>query len=114
MRVSLALSLGVVSALGFVTPPSAVDWAVRESEQEERVLALPAARGSRVEIDNVFGSIDIAVHDGPDVRVSITRTDKARSTEALEAGRREVTLEVTEETSLVRLYVDGPFRDCCG
>jgi hypothetical protein len=113
MRIALALSICVAVASGTLRP-AASDWPIRETEHDERALTLAAGRGSRVEIDNVFGSIDVAVHDGPGVRLSVTRTDQARSAEALEAARRDVTLEVAEETSLVRLYVDGLFRDCCG
>lgn len=91
-------------------------YPARDTEQIQRSLtfagAATAAGARTVEVDNIFGAIQVAAYDGQTVEVSATRTLKARTPELLERARKEVTLEVTEEASLVSLYVDGPFRDC--
>lgn len=93
-------------------------YPARDTEQIQRSLSFggggagPATGARTVEVDNMFGAIQLAAYDGQMVQVSATRTLKARTPELLERARKEVTLEVTEEPSLVSLYVDGPFRDC--
>lgn len=110
MRFALVL-LTVGAAVRLAATPAASEWPIRETDHESHALAGAGDGQKRVEIDNVSGSIDLAAHDGPGVSVSLTRTVKARTPEALEAARRDVVLDVKEEGPLVRLYVDGPFRD---
>lgn len=105
------LLLGVV-ALPASAMASDERYPVRDTERIQRSLAFSGTGAKRFEVDNVWGSIQLAAYDGSTVEVSITRTLKARTQEALEAARKEVTLEVTEEPSYIGLYVDGPFRDC--
>lgn len=112
MRALIAFSIGSL-ALAWSAPPTASNWPVREVEHDERWLSLATGGALRVEIDNVFGSIEVAAHEAPGVGVSLTRTVTARTAEALEAARREVVLDVKAEGGVARLYVDGPFRDCC-
>jgi hypothetical protein len=112
MRALIALSIGSL-ALALSARPTASDWPVREVDHDEHWLSLTTGGAMRVEIDNVFGSIDVIAHDAPGVGVSLTRTVKARTPEALEAARSEVVLDVKAEGPVARLYVDGPFRDCC-
>jgi hypothetical protein len=106
------LSLALVGLFGTaITAGGTRHYPVRDTEEIHRSLPF-AAGGPRVfELDNVFGSIDVAVHDLPTVDVSIVRRLRATTAETLEAARREVTLDITEEAGHVRLYVNGPFRD---
>jgi hypothetical protein len=104
--------------IGFLAIPAAAlasdeRWyPVHDTERIQRSLAFSGTGAKRFEVDNVWGSIQLAAYDGQTVEVSITRTLKARTQELLEQARKEVTLDVTEEPSLISLYVDGPFRDC--
>jgi hypothetical protein len=91
---------------------SYASYTARDTERIQRSLTFSGAGARRLEVDNVWGSIQVAAYDGQTVEVSITRTLRARTPELLEAARKEVTLDVTEEPSLIALYVDGPFRDC--
>jgi hypothetical protein len=88
------------------------DYPVRDSERVQRSLTFTGQGPYRLEIDNVFGSIQVAAHDGAGVDLMLTKTYAASTAERLEAARREVTLEVKEEAGLISFYVDGPFRDC--
>jgi hypothetical protein len=87
-------------------------YTARDTERIQRSLAFSGTGARRLEVDNVWGSIQVAAYDGQTVEISITRTLRARTPELLETARKEVTLDVTEEPSLISLYVDGPFRDC--
>ena len=87
-------------------------YPVKDSERIQRSFALTGAGPHRLDIDNVFGSIQVAAHDGNSVELNVTRTLEAATQERLEAARKEVTLDVKEEPSLISLYVDVPFRDC--
>lgn len=90
-------------------------YPVKDSERIQRSLTFTGAGPHRLDIDNVTGSIQVAAHDGPTVELTVNRTLEAATQERLEAARKEVTLDVKEEPSLISLYVDGPFRDCdCG
>ena len=85
---------------------------MKDSERIQRSLAFTGAGPHRLDIDNVTGSIQVAAHDGASVELTVTRTLEAATQERLDAARKEVTLDVKEEPSLISLYVDGPFRDC--
>jgi hypothetical protein len=111
MRIVLALSIGGLAAW-FAARPADSDWPLREAEHVQRTLAFSGTGDKEIEIDNVWGSIEVAAHDAPGVAMSATRTVRARTEPAREAAASEVTLDVREEGPIVRLYVDGPFRDC--
>jgi hypothetical protein len=100
-------------ALSLVTPLAgpARDYPVHDTEEIHRSLPFAPGGPRQFELDNVFGSIDVAVHEAPSVEMSIVRRLKARTAETLELGRKEVTLDITEQPGLVRLYVNGPFRE---
>lgn len=87
-------------------------YTARDTERIQRSLTFSGTGARRLEVDNVWGSIQVAAYDGQTVEVSITRTLKARTPELLETARKEVTLDVTEDPLLIGLYADGPFRDC--
>jgi hypothetical protein len=90
-------------------------YPVKDSERIQRSLNFTGAGPHRLDIDNVSGSIQVAAYDGNTVELNVTRTLEAATQERLEAARKEVTLDVREDPSLISLYVDGPFRDCnCG
>jgi len=87
-------------------------YPVTDRERIQRSFALTGAGPHRLDIDNVTGSIQVAAYDGNSIELNVTRSLQAATQERLEAARKEVTLDVREEPSLVSLYVDGPFRDC--
>jgi hypothetical protein len=114
----LAIALAAITAspAGITAAGRADDddakYPVKDSERIQRSLTFTGAGPHRLDIDNVFGSIQVAAHDGASVELIVTRTLAAATQERLEAARKEVTLDVKEEPSLISLYVDGPFRDC--
>jgi hypothetical protein len=112
------IALLVLTTCALPTVARADDWdrdedfTVRDTERVQRSLAFTGSGPYRLEIDNVFGSIEIAAHDSQAVELTVTKTLSARTAERLEAARREVTLDVKEEPGLISFFVNGPFRDC--
>ena len=85
----------------------------RDEEKIQKSFTMPATGQKSLEIDNIWGSIEV-VADTPDkVDVTVQRTNRAESKEKLEKAKKEVTLDVTQEEGAVKLYVDGPFRCQC-
>jgi hypothetical protein len=113
---AIALTATIASPAAITAAGRAADddekYPVKDSERIQRSLTFTGAGPHRLDIDNVFGSIQVAAHDGASVELIVTRTLAAATQERLEAARKEVTLDVKEEPSLISLYVDGPFRDC--
>ena len=68
-------------------------------------------------VDNVFGSIEVVGGQSDHVELVVTKILRAESKERMEAAKKEVTLDVTDQPDLLKLYVNGPFRcncDCDG
>ena len=114
--VAIALTATIASPAAITAAGRADDndekYPVKDSERIQRSITFTGAGPHRLDIDNVFGSIQVAAHDGASVELTVTKTLMAATQERLEAARKEVTLDVKEEPSLISLYVDGPFRDC--
>ena len=99
-----------VSWMAFVCVALAVPTAATErADVLRREIALPA--GARtVEIDNVFGGVEVRAGAGDRVAVEIRRTATARREADLALAFDEVTLVVDEWANGVALVQDGPFR----
>jgi hypothetical protein len=79
----------------------------------QRTLRFADGAASRsLEIDTVWGGINVTAHDRDTVDVVATRTVEAKTAEARAAADREVRLDITDNVADLRLYVEGPFRDC--
>jgi len=63
-----------------------------------------------VQIDNIFGSVEVIGGSFADVRVNGERTVRADNPEAAERARREVSLDMTQRGNVVDIAVNGPFR----
>ena len=89
------------------------DFGVKTQETIQKSFVLPAGAHDSLDIDNVWGSIDVVGGSGNQVQVTIAKTIRARSNEALQLARKEVTLDVTQKEGDLKLYVNGPFRCDC-
>src|SRR5580658_2043871 len=85
----------------------------RDEEKIQKSFTLPAAGHKSLEIDNVWGSIEVIADTADKVELSVARTNQAESKEKLEKAKKEVTLDVTQEEGALKLYVNGPFRCQC-
>lgn len=85
----------------------------RDEEKIQKSFTLPAAGHKSLEIDNVWGSIEVVADTTDKVELTVTRTNQAESKEKLERAKKEVTLDVSQEEGALKLYVNGPFRCQC-
>jgi Putative adhesin len=90
---------------------------VREQEKIEKSFSMPAAHRT-LEIDNIWGSIEITGTASDQVQLTVDRSTRAESKEKLVQAGKEVTLDIIQQPDSLKLYVNGPFRcDChdgCG
>ncbi|MGB9463564.1 MAG: DUF4097 family beta strand repeat-containing protein [Candidatus Acidiferrum sp.] len=85
----------------------------RDEEKIQKSFTLPTAGHKSLEIDNVWGSIEVVADTSDKVEMTVTRTNRAESKEKLEQAKKEVTLDITQEEGALKLYVNGPFRCQC-
>jgi len=91
---------------------SDADMPLKEQETIRKTFTLSADRRS-LEVDNINGSIEVVAADGNQVQMVVNKTIHAESKDKLEAAKKEVKLDVTEQPDLLKLYVNGPFRCNC-
>ena len=64
-----------------------------------------------LQVDNIWGSIEVTGSAGDHVELVAHKTIRARTEEGLQKAEEEVTLDLTEEKNVIDIYVNGPFRD---
>jgi hypothetical protein len=87
------------------------DW--REHQEETIQKSFDVAGGSgpqKLLVDNVSGYVHVTGYPGSQVQVKVQKRIGADSAEALNAAKRDVKLDMSQQGNFVRLYVDGPFR----
>jgi hypothetical protein len=85
----------------------------RDEEKIRRSFTMPAVGRKSLEIDNVWGSIEVVADTTDKVELSVARTNRAESKEKLEKAKKEVTLDIAQEEGALKMYVNGPFRCQC-
>ena len=88
------------------------ELSVRAEEKFQKSYSMPAAHRT-LEIDNVFGSIEVVGTSGTEAQVTVNKSYRAESKQKLEEARRKVTIDVTDQPDSLKLYVNGPFRCNC-
>ena len=92
---------------------SDADMPVRDHETIRKSFSMPAAAHKSLEVDNIFGSIEVVGGTSDQVELVVEKTIRAESKDALELARKEVTLDITQQEGALKLYVNGPFRCHC-
>src|SRR6266576_3481167 len=89
-------------------------FAEREQEKIEKSFAMPAGVGRRtLEIDNVWGSIEVVGTASDHAQVTVNKSIRAESKGKIEQAKKDVTLDITQQGDVLKLYVNGPFRCNC-
>jgi hypothetical protein len=89
-------------------------FAEREQEKIEKTFAMPAGTGRRtLEIDNVWGSIEVVGTASDRAQLIVNKSIRAESKGKIEQAKKDVTLDITQQGDVLKLYVDGPFRCNC-
>ena len=89
------------------------DLPVQDQETIQKSFPMSAAQHKSLEIDNVFGSIEVSGGASDQVQLVVKKTIRAESKDKLEQARKEVTLDITQQEGALKLYVNGPFRCQC-
>ncbi|MBI3406663.1 MAG: hypothetical protein HY046_14510, partial [Acidobacteria bacterium] len=123
---------GSLTVLNFVTAPSTVEanpgqpiqrsrhrdddedvrMPVRDAETIRKTFDLGTGARS-IEIDNVTGSIEVLGTDSNQVSLTVSKSIRAETQVKLDEARKEVTLDITHEGGVLKLFMNGPFRCRC-
>jgi len=97
---------GVVLVLCLPLAAAEVD----ESETIQKTYAVSGGAPKKVIVDNVNGSIRVTGYAGNEIRLVAHKRLRAESEEAAADARRDVKLDISQDSNTVKFYVDGPFR----
>ena len=89
------------------------EYPVRDQENIQKSFPMPASGQKTLEIDNVWGSIEVSADTSDKAELTVQRTTRAESKEMLEKAKKEVTLDISQQEGALKLYVNGPFRCQC-
>src|SRR3954471_15685195 len=118
LPVAVAIAAKPPRKISLVQPAVAVadeddddfDMPVKEEETLRQEYPLSATGDRILDVDNVWGSIEVVGGTSNQVQVVIKKTIRAESKAALEKAKQEVKLDAMRDDTSVKLYVDGPFR----
>lgn len=85
---------------------------LKETETIRKTFNLTTAH-KVLEVDNIFGSIDVTGGQGDQVQLVVNKTIYAESKDKMEAAKKEVTLDITDQPDFLKFYVNDPFRCNC-
>jgi hypothetical protein len=86
---------------------------VHDHEVIQKSFSLTNGEHRSIEVDNIFGSIEVVGGSGNQVELVVDENTRAESKNALALAHKEVNLDITQPDGNLRLYVDGPFRCNC-
>ena len=84
----------------------------KKEEDIERTLRFADPKANNLLIvDNVWGDVVVTGTNGSEIKVKAKKVFRARSEAALAEMEEVVYLDINEESDMIELYVEGPFRD---
>jgi hypothetical protein len=110
---SLSREMQIRHAYADLLDDSDGSFPAQDHEVIQKSFSLAGATRKAIEIDNVFGSIEVVGGPSDQVQLVVDKTTRAESKDALALAHKEVTLDITQPDGGLRLYVDGPFRCQC-
>lgn len=88
------------------------DYTLREQETITKTFNLGGSHRT-LDVDNINGSVEVVGGQGDQVQLVVKKTIRAESKDRMEAAKKEVTLDITDQPDLLKFYVNGPFRCNC-
>lgn len=89
------------------------DLPVQQQETIQKSFSMAGAAHKSLEIDNVWGSIEVVGTNSDQVQLTVNKSTRAESKDKLDQAHKEVTLDIAEQPGSLKLYVNGPFRCHC-
>ena len=89
------------------------DLPVEAQETIQKFFSMAGVQHRSLEIDNVWGSIEVVGTDSDQARLTVSKSIRAESKDKLEQARKEVALDISEQEGFLKFYVNGPFRCHC-
>jgi hypothetical protein len=91
------------------------DMPVHKDASIHKEFSVAAAGGHRaIEVDNIFGSIEVSGGNGDGVQMDVDKTLHAQSNQALDRAEKDVTLDIEQESGLLKIAVKYPSRCAWG
>lgn len=91
------------------------DWQYKDTETIRKSFNVStSSEPKKLLVDNMHGIIHVNGSSGSEIRVTVHRETRGRSTSAVEEGKREVKLDISQQGNYVRIYEDGPWRTSHG
>jgi hypothetical protein len=91
------------------------DWQYKDSETIQKSFNVSASgEPKRLLVDNMHGVIHVNGYSGAEIRVTIHKETRGRTTSAVEEAKRDVKLDISQQGNCVRFYEDGPWRSSNG
>jgi hypothetical protein len=87
------------------------DWSYNEKETIQKSFDVSrSAEAKRLLVDNMRGYIRVKGASRSDIHVTIHKEIRARTKSALDEGKRDSKLDISQQGNTVRFYDDGPWR----
>jgi len=110
---AVPLDLHLPSPLPLPFGDSDRDLPVQAKETIQKSFSMAGATHRLLEIDNIWGSIEVVGTNSDQVELTVNKSTRAESKNKLEQSRKEVALDISEQQGSLKLYVNGPFRCHC-
>jgi hypothetical protein len=109
----LAQAIQIKHAYANLLDDSDTSLPVQDHEVIQKSFSLAGAARKSIDIDNIWGSIEVVGGTSDQAELVVDKTIRAESKDALALAHKEVTLAITQPDGGLKLYVDGPFRCQC-
>jgi len=110
---AVPLDLHLPSPLPLPFGGSDGDLPVQAQETIQKSFSMAGATHRLLEVDNIWGSIEVVGTNSDQVELTVNKSTRAESKDKLEQSRKEVALDISEQQGSLKLYVNGPFRCHC-
>jgi DUF4097 and DUF4098 domain-containing protein YvlB len=108
------LSLGIAGLVFAGKSQSENKYKFEEKDEIRQTLKFQdPAKPKALQVDNVFGSIDVQAYDGSEVELVAHKTIRAKTQDKIQKAKTDVKLDITADGGDIDIYVDGPFRCQC-
>jgi len=110
---AVPLDLHLPSPLPLPFGGSDGDLPVQAQETIQKSFSMAGAAHRLLEVDNLWGSIEVVGTNSDQVELTVNKSTRAESKDKLEQSRKEVALDISDQQGSLKLYVNGPFRCHC-